>query len=232
MKLVADIVFELEPERRAAHGLGEAFFAEPVAHGVTEALRRADRPGDAGVYLEVAGLLDTDASAPLVSSALLTSSARAFAMRDFFAWARAPRAPEPSDRDRRGPLVLGRAVELPPPGDSAGRRPRMVAVAASSVLHGASWQLPELRSTALFVEGVLGWLTAESLVLDDGHGAELTAGPRLTEEALSAALRYALLYVPLGIVLLGVGVAIRRRSRVVASPRPRGSPATPPEADE
>ena len=37
-------------------------------------------------------------------------------------------------------------------------------------------------------------------------------GLRLTEEAVGSVLRYTMLYVPLGVVLLGLGVGLRRRA--------------------
>jgi hypothetical protein len=117
--------------------------------------------------------------------------------------------------------VLARAAELAAPSPATGQRGRLVAIATSSVLRGATWQLPELRSTARFADGVLGWLLAEPLAEED-PAPEPSAAPRMTEETLSGALRYSLLYAPLGVVLLGVAVAIRRRSKPGSQDRPAG----------
>lgn len=223
-----DFVFELDPLQRSSQGFGEAFLASAKPHAITEGLLAAEEH-DFAVFLEVVRSLSSREGDSVVPVPLLVTSKEAFGMADFFAWARDPSPPEAGDADHPGPLVVAYAVELPQGRGESPQGPRVVIVGSASPLQNSNWQQEELRGTALFVESAISWLAAEPIVLDIPNKPARAVGLRMTEEALGSVLRYALLYIPFGAALLGVAVALRRRSSEGRSRRktrrPSGSPA-------
>ena len=206
-----DFVFERDPAARVSQGFGEAFLAQPKPHAITAGLLEPGQPSSA-VLLQLASSLTTLRGQEVAPMALLESSERSFGMVDFFGWAREPRVPAPTKADHAGPLTLAYAAELPKRDATKPHGPRLVVVGASNLLEGASWQVEELRGNALFVESAISWLGSEPLVLDIPDKPRRQLGLRLTEDAVGSVLRYTMLYVPLGVVLLGLGVGLRRRA--------------------
>ena len=207
-----DVVFEPDPTARVAQGFGEAFLAHPKPHAITAGLL-TEGESQTGVFVQLGSSLgEPSQSGESVATALLVTSSRAFGMSDFLGWARAPRNPEPAEGDRRGPLTMAFATELGKRDPGADHGPRIVVLGASNLLDGVNWQLDDLRPTALFVESAVSWLSSEKVMLDIPDKPPRTVGLRLTEDALGSILRYCLLYVPLGTVLLGMAVRLRRRS--------------------
>ncbi len=205
----ADVVFERAASRRTSQGFGESLFAKAKSHAITSGMiETGDR--DFGVYLEMASSLASK-SGERVPTPLLETSAEAFGMVDFFTWAKDPVPPQPVAGDHRGPLVLAYAVELPVSASSATKGGRLVVVSSDGVLSNANWYV-EQAHTALFVENAISWLAAEPIDLQLPQKPAQAAGLRITEDSLSSVARYALLYVPLAAVLLGLAVAIRRRA--------------------
>ncbi len=222
-----DIVFERDPARRSSQGLGEAFlaFAAPGTHPVTAAMHEAGELGlDLGVYLELAGSLSTATDARAVTAALLQTSSQAFGMTDFFAWAAAPRVPEPGPGDHRGPLVVACAAELPSENPQAAHGPRMVVVGSPSALWAENWRLDELRGTALFVESAVSWLAHEQRTVDVPPKPSRPVTLLLTEASVGEIMRYVVLYIPLAVALLGVAVSLRRRASDRRGAAQRSSP--------
>ncbi|MCA9620948.1 MAG: GldG family protein [Myxococcales bacterium] len=200
-----DVVFERDPARRWAVGAGEAFLAVPKPHAVTTGLVELQGAIDVVITVASSLALAKDAKAP--PTVLLETSERAFGMKDFAAWARDPREPEPSPGDETGPLVLATATQLP--GEHGGR---LVVVASKSPIVGASWTDARLQGTGLFVESAISWLAADPVVLDIPQKPAKSLSLGLTEEVLNAAALKIVVLLPLSMVLLGIGVNVRRRA--------------------
>jgi hypothetical protein len=220
----ADFVFELDPEKRSSQGLGETFTPDPRPHAITDGLMRAQqRDRGLAVVLTVASSLEATSGSAVAPAALLVTSAEAFGMADFLAWAKNPSEPVAGPKDTRGPLTIAFAAELPKPaGSSAPRGPRVVVLSAGSALFGANWQSQDLRGTALFVESAISWLAARPSNLDIPNKPSFSAGLRLTEDDLASIFRYVVVFMPLAAALFGVAIHLRRRGT-----ERRGAPEQP-----
>jgi gliding motility-associatede transport system auxiliary component len=205
-----DIVFELEPSRKWPIGQGEAFLAEVKRHPITQGL--VEVQGAIDVVVTVSSSLEILENASAAPNVILTSTERAFGMRDFEAWAASRREPEPGPGDSTGPLILATATELPRADSSKAHGSRIVVMGTKSAIVGANWSNERLQGTALFVESALSWLLAEPVILDIPNKPSRTVSAGLTEEVLSSAAMKVVLFLPLSIVLLGVAVRFRRRS--------------------
>ncbi|EYF02023.1 GldG family protein [Chondromyces apiculatus] len=227
VRLEKDFIFELDPGQRSPQGHGETFLPTVRPHPITEGLIQARKLGlepviTIGSTLRPAGASGNASAAPV---ALLETSAQAFGMKDFFAWAKDPTAPKPTEGDNRGPLAVAYATELPrPAGATAVNGPRLVVVSSPSALFGANWQNPELRGTALFVDSAISWLAARPALLDIPDKPAMVAGLRVSEGSLASIFRYVVLFMPLAAALLGAAVYLARRPRARADRAP-----APPE---
>ncbi|AKT39747.1 GldG family protein [Chondromyces crocatus] len=220
VRLEKDFIFELDPAHRSTQGHGETFLPIVRPHPVTEGLLQARKLGLEPV-LTIASALRPTGSGSAAPVSLLETSEKAFGMVDFFAWAKDPSAPKPSEGDHRGPLTVGYAVELPRPQNSSSSiGPRMVVVSSPSLLFGANWQNPELRGTAVFVDSAISWLSARPALLDIPDKAAIVAGLKISEGSLASIFRYVVLYMPLAAALLGVAVHLARRPRGPATNKP------------
>ncbi|AUX30967.1 MULTISPECIES: GldG family protein [Sorangium] len=229
VELRSDFVFELDPKLRSTQGFGETFSPVVRPHPITEGLVKAADQG-LGPVLTVASSLGPAASGPVAPAPLLVTSDKAFGMVDFFGWARDPSEPKPRDGDHPGPLTVAYAAELPKPaGSSAAHGPRVVVVSSPSALYSANWQSPELRGTAVFVESALSWLAASPPMLDIPDKPAVTAGLRLSEDALAGVFRYVVVYMPLAAALLGLAVHLSRRGseRRPGGPDDKRGPGSP-----
>jgi hypothetical protein len=169
------------------------------------------------VVLTVANSLERIQTAAVEPSVLLVTSDKSLGMADFFAWAQNPREPEVGARDRRGPLVLGFAAELPPSkgaalGTPTGHGPRMVIVGSTSAIYGANWQTEQLRGTALLVESAMSWLASEPIVVDIPDKPSRAVGLTITEDVLQWAFIKLVLLLPVAALLIGVAITLRRRA--------------------
>lgn len=200
-----DFVFELDEDRRVARGFGETFLPVIAQHPITAGLDR--QGGD--VVLTVASSLE-DLGTSTAPARLLETSPRAFAMKDFFGWARAPGEPQARAGDREGPLSLAVAAERPPP-PGKDRGARIVVVSTTSVLSQANWRDPELAATAAFVEGTVAWLASHRRFLDIPSKPTVMTQLDVTEAGLSTVFRCAVLLLPAGAALGGVLVWLARR---------------------
>ncbi len=208
-----DFVFELDPNRRLSQGFGEAFVPELRPHPITEGMLKAERRG-LNVVLTVASSLSATGQGAAAVSPLLVTSDEAFGMVDFATWAKTTPQPVPVSNDRKGPLTVAFASELPKPeGSSEPHGARLVVVSSDSVLVGENWQNDEFRGTALFVNNSISWLSARPVFLDIPNKPATTAGLRVSDAWLSSMFRYVVFYIPLATTLLGVAVYLRRRSR-------------------
>lgn len=210
LRMESDFVFELDPKRRDPNGFGETFLPEVKAHAITDGLIKAADRG-VGVTLTVASSLSKlpgEASA----SPLLVTSDQSFGMVDFFAWAKNPTQPAAKDEDRKGPLTIAWAVELPKPaGSSAARGGRAVAIGSSGPLVSSNWQSEDLRGTAVFVENAVSWLVSRPALVSVPKKPAATAGLRVSEQDVKRLGLYTMLCMPLASMLFGVAVFLRRR---------------------
>lgn len=212
IKLDSDFVFELDPKLRMSRGLGETFTPAPKPHALTQGLARAVARGLVPVMTVVGSIATTGGGSAAVAPLLVTSD-KSFGMTDFFGWAKTGSPPLPGEGDKRGPLSVAVASELPAKQGSGKRHGgRLVLIGSSGVLQPANWQTDELRGTALFVEASIAWLTARPPLLDIPPKPAYSAGLRVTEEWLASTLRYVVVYMPVAALLIGVAVHLRRRA--------------------
>ncbi|HEU4410086.1 MAG TPA: GldG family protein [Polyangiaceae bacterium] len=213
VELRGDLVFEQDKAFRLPNARGEAFFAQPRPHPVTEGLL-GERAAGLRTLAVLAQSLAPLAQSPVRPSPLLVTSAEAFARADFLK--EAPAGQDVSEKrpeDRAGPHTIAMAAELPKPeGSAAPRGPRVVVVGTGSPAQGQSWQEPALRGGALFVESAVSWLTSRPQIVDIPNKPSVQAGLRLSDESLGQVTNYVTLYIPAAAALVGLAVYLRRRS--------------------
>ena len=213
VELRGDLVFERDQAFRLPNARGEAFFAQPKPHPITEGLL-GERAAGFRTLVVLAQSLGPLAQAAVRPAELLTTSNEAFARADFLKEAPAGQdASEKRPDDRPGPFAVAMAAELPKPeGSAAPRGPRVVVVGTGSIAQGQSWQEPALRGGALFVESAVSWLTSRPQIVDIPNKPSVQAGLRLTDESLRQVTNYVTLYIPAAAALVGLAVYLRRRS--------------------
>jgi len=217
-KLDADFVFELDPRQRSARGRGETFAPIPRPHPATRSLIKAADKGVVPV-LTVASSLSPTGAGGAVPVPLLATSEQAFGMVDFFAWAKTGAPAVPLADDKKGPLSVAVASELPA-SQGAAHGGRLVAIGSAGVLDAANWQSEDLRGTAMFMESAVAWLTARPPILDIPQKPSFTAGLHVSDAWLAGAFRYTVIYMPFAALLLGVAVYLRRRGERRGLPEP------------
>lgn len=210
-----DLVFEVDPTLALPKSQGIRFFALPKQHAVTAALSREGEQRDPPrVILHFARSLKhvaRDGAAPAVD--LLTTSPKAYGVVSIAGAADWTDAPEKKDADLAGPLVLGMASERPKVGANAPHGPRVVVLGSASVVTQQNWAQPlPLRGAAILVDNAIAWLAAKPELVDIPERAAVPAGIRITEDSRNEVRRYVLVYMPLAAGLLGLAVALRRRS--------------------
>jgi hypothetical protein len=222
LKLDADFVYELDPRFRSPRGRGETFAPTPRPHPATQPLMRL---ADKGVVpiVTVASSISTTGGGATVPVPLLVTSEESFGMVDFFAWAKTNAPPLPGPADRKGPLTIAGAAELPAPAGAA-HGGRLVAIGTAGVVQAANWQSEDLRGTAIFVESAIAWLAARPPILDIPQKPSFTAGLRVSDAWLAATFRYTVLYMPLAAMLMGIAVYLRRRGERRGAPTPAKGP--------
>jgi hypothetical protein len=222
-----DFVFELDPRLRMAQGYGESFITQARMHPVTEGLLKVADRGVAVVVTLGSSLSATGAGAAAPVPLLVTSD-QAFGMVDFFTWSKSRTPPVAGAADRKGPLTMAFASELPkPPGSSLPHGGRLVVIGSASTLWGANWQAEELRGGSLFVGSAVAWLTARPQLLDIPEKPTFTAGLHVSDAWLASTFRYVVIYIPLASVLLGMAVYLRRRGTERRGPSPESGEPTP-----
>lgn len=220
--LDGDIVVEPDPARAIPDAHGAGFFAEAREHAITAPLVRGEHRDAPRVLVEFARSLhavhDGDAAAPYP---LLITTANAFGLATVSGAAGFRDTPEKHAGDLDGPLVIAMASERPKVSPSSPRGPRVVVTGTSKVMDARNLHDPlPLRGAAIFLENAIAWLAARPAILDVPAKSEIAAGLRMTEASRSEVRRYVLLFMPLAIALLGIAVALRRRSTEGAA-RPR-----------
>lgn len=176
------------------------------------------------VVLEMARPLSRTASDAAVDDLLVTSP-QSFAVgfhraKDIVTGAGDP-VREPGDTP--GPLVVAMASERPKTDPAAPHGPRAVVVGSAAAFAAAHWrQSAPWRGTAVLVENAIAWLAAKPRVLDIPARPSVAAGLRVTDESRAEVRRYVLVYMPLTVAVLGVAMALARRSSEDKSGKARG----------
>ncbi|MBW2455372.1 MAG: GldG family protein [Deltaproteobacteria bacterium] len=207
-----DFVFERDPRLRTAMGAGEMFVASPARHPITEGFITAE--GAPSIVVVVASSLAAIDGGAVEPSPLLVTSEQAFGMSlgSFIRWRDEQPEPEPLEGDRRGPLTLAYAAELPKTKAKAAHGPRLVIVGSNAAIWGGNWEQPQTRGTALFVENTVSWLADEPIVLDIPRKPASPLGLNITDDSLQSVALKVLVFLPLGTLLIGLAIFLRRRA--------------------
>ena len=77
------------------------------------------------------------------------------------------------------------------------------------------------RGGALFTESAISWLAAQPQVLDVPEKPAVGAGIKIDTESRDSIRRYVVLFMPATVALLGVAIAVFRRSTEGKTRRPK-----------
>jgi hypothetical protein len=138
--------------------------------------------------------------------------------------------PEKQTGDVPGPFVVAMASERAKIGKDAAHGPRVVVIGSTIALAQPNWRAPiPWRGAAFFVENSISWLASKPQVLDIPARPSIAAGIKINEESRSEVRRYVLVYMPLAAFLVGLAIALRRRS-TEGAPRKGVTPKKKPSA--
>jgi hypothetical protein len=211
VELGQDFILETDAALRLPRGVGEVFFATPLAHEVTRGLEREGVKIDSRVLVSGAQSLRIGANSP--AKPLLSSSEKALSLRDLSPLLDANRKDDPIENAPRGAFTLAVAAELPKPaGSTAKYGPRVVLTGAVNLVWGRNYSDSSLYGDRLFSENALSWLSARPTLVSVPEKTEHEVGLSLSEQSLTEVLRYVLIYMPGCAGALGVFVLMRRRS--------------------
>jgi hypothetical protein len=215
--LDAKWVLEADPKLAFPDTRLNTFVATPKPHAVTTGLvpnPDTTRTPPRVVLEMVRPLMRAGAPGAATSEALLVTSDQSFAVG--FARASAiARGAEPAKaaEDMAGPFIVAMASERPKVGASAAHGPRAVVLGSAAPFAAMHWrQATPWRGSAVLVENAVSWLAAKPQILDVPARPSVAAGIRVSDESRSEVRRYVLAYMPLAIAVLGVGMALVRRS--------------------
>ncbi len=220
-----DLVFETDPALVLPSSRNIRFYANAKPHPVTAGLVRSDEVHDPPrVSLHFSRSLKHVAPPGAVPAVdLLATSDKAFAVTSIVGAADWKEMPTPKDTEPKGSLVLAMASERAKTSKDAPHGPRVVVIGTASVLIRQNWEEPmPLRGSVFLVESAISWLASKPEILDVPAKPEVSAGIRINEESRSEVRRYVLIFMPLAAALLGIAVALRRRS---TEGTPRKKPA-------
>jgi hypothetical protein len=211
-----DVVIERDTSRIIPDQLG-AFHVTPKPHAVTTSLvkgEHATREPPRILVLRPRSMHLTHTGSEAKAAEILATSAQAFGVTSVSGAATWPfEGPEKTPRDVPGPLVVGVASERPKLTAKAPHGPRAVVLGTASVLQPMNWaEPPSERGAAFLVESAVSWLSARPMILDIPDRPAGVSAIRISDESRTDIWRYVLLYVPGSAGLLGLAVALRRRS--------------------
>ncbi len=227
------LVLDPDPQVAIPAMHSEAFFVEAKSHPVTDALV-ADTPAQhlpriAVFQTRSLGHVARD-GAPAAADLLVTTK-DSYAIASIKGAADWKDAPAKKSGDPAGPLVVAMASERAKVGPSSPHGPRVVVMGSGYALADDNWkQARPLRGDAFFVENAIAWLASRQAVLDVPDRPAVAAGIRITEGSRSEVRNYVLLYMPLAAALLGIAVALRRRSTEGAAYGRKGDEGVKSEA--
>lgn len=217
IRLEAKWVLEADPKLVFPDTRLDTFVATPRPHAVTAALvpnPDSMRVPPRVVVEMVRPLAHASAPGAAPSEDLLTTSDRSFAV-DFARASAIARGAEPAMEagDARGSFVVAMASERPSVAPGAPHGPRAVVFGTAAPFAATQWrQTSPWRGSAVLVESAISWLAAKPQILDVPVRPAVSAGIRVNQESLVEVRRYVLVYMPLAIAVLGIGVALARRS--------------------
>ena len=233
------LVLDAEPKLMVPDTRANTFVAAAKAHAVTQALVVTDENRDAPhVVLDTSRVLNHIAPAGASPATdLVVSSDKSFAVSvdraTTIARTSLEEIPEKEAADLAGPFVLAMASERPKASPGAAHGPRVVVIGSSSAMSAVNWKSPTpFRGAALLVENSIAWLASKPEILDIPSRPTISAGMRVNEAARGEVRNYVLIFMPLAGVLLGVAVALRRRSTEGVLPKRVGKKDVPPAQDE
>ncbi|MCL2725550.1 MAG: GldG family protein [Polyangiaceae bacterium] len=210
-----DLVIERDPNLAFPDQMGARFLAEPKMHAITAALVRGDAARDVPrVVVELSRSMHRVlAEGSATPADLLSSGATSFGMKSINGAAEWKDVPEKRPGDLPGPLALAMASERPKLSPSSTHGPRVVVIGTQSVLMTTSFREPlPVRGGALLVESAISWLASQPAVLDVPERSAVAAGMHITDESRAEIQRYVLFLMPGAVALIGIGVALSRRS--------------------
>jgi hypothetical protein len=223
------VVTEQDAELALPNSGGFRFVAQPRQHPVTAALVKSERSREVPrVVLHLTRSLRR-AAEPGAANAeqLLATSPRAFGLRSIAGAAEWKDGPQKHPGDLAGPLALAMAAERPKTSASAAHGPRVVVIGTASGLLSPTFREPlPFRGAALFTESAISWLAAQPQILDVPEKAAVGAGIKIDEESRGTIRRYVVLFMPATVALLGVAIALFRRSSEGA---PKNAPKKAPK---
>ncbi len=225
-----DVVAEQDPALMFPEEGGLRFVAQPRPHPITTALVKTRDALDVPriIVHRTRSLRRIEQPGAAAAQALLSTSAQAFGLRNIEGAARWKEAPQRRAGDVDGPLTLALAAERPKGSPSAAHGPRVVVVGSESVVVSLTFREPlPYRGAALFTSSAISWLASKPQVLDVPEKAPVGSGIKLDEDARSSLRRYVILFMPSTVALLGVAIALFRRSS--EGSRRRRRPARPDE---
>jgi hypothetical protein len=211
------LVIEADPTLAFPNARGDTFVALPKTNPITTGLVPTDEMRDVPkVVLDVVRPLRHVTSNATVMD-LLGTSDRAFAVNEERASEIARSAsldiPDKRGSDRAGPFVLAMASERPKISKDEPHGPRVVVFGSSYAFSASSFRAPlPWHGTAFLMGNAIAWLSAKPAVLDIPDKPSVGAGLRMTTATEGEVRRYVLAYMPIVGILLGVLVALRRRS--------------------
>lgn len=203
LDLPRGFVLERAAESRLPQGMGEAFLAQVVPHSITALLSTETARMDRRVVVMASqpiALAEGSRALPLLAAT------PAAVILDSLGGQPEPASPTGST----GPLVAA-AAELPPTTPNAGPS-RLVIAGTSALIDSHAFRDAALVGNRAFSEAAVAWVTERPAVVSVPDLPPLPAGLALTEESLSAVLRYVLLYMPGTALSLGAFVLLRRRT--------------------
>ncbi len=225
------IVVERAEGRALPDSYGARFFAEPRAHAITSALLRRDEREPPRMLFQLARPLFHKSDGGAAAIELAVTSPEAFGLTLIDGAATWTKTPEKKPSDASGPFFVAMASERAKVRPNAPHGPRLVVLGASTALHESNFRETwALRGTALLVENALSWLATKPEIVDVPAREPLPAGVRITEEARAEVRRYVLVFMPLAAALLGLAVALRRRSTEGRPHVAAGAPSAPASA--
>lgn len=229
VRLEAKWILEADPKLALPDTRLNTFVAVPKPHAVTTALvpnPDSTRAPPRVVVEMVRPLSRAHVPGAATPDDLLVTSAQSFAVG--FARASAiARGAEPSktSEDTPGPFVVAMASERPKTAPTAPHGPRAVVLGSAAPFAAVHWrQSTPWRGSAVLVESAISWLAAKPQILDVPARPAVAAGMRVSEDSKGEVRRYVLAYMPLAVAVLGVGMALVRRSsegRLVARKKRR-----------
>ena len=211
IELHNDVVIEADESLRLSEGMGETFVAlASKTHPISAGLAREGSRVNQRVIVSLAQSMSKSGASE--ASPLLTTSTDGFGLREIRSFIDSGEMPRPRAEDRKGPLQVAMAAELPKAAGAGAHGPRAV-FGPPSLAYAKNWRDPTLLGNASFVESALSWLAAEPRIVNVPEKPAHAVGLALSQESLGEVMRYVVLYMPGSAALLGVFVLVRRRGK-------------------